>query len=121
MRVAVLQARCGEPACSGGVCCIGQCLAPVGLLWRCVAQVEAVLRAGPASREGELCVQEVFSLLDVLHQWVAEARAPPLPGTVAATSTGDGVRPCSRSSTLPQQLPAHAQALISPMFPHAKR
>ena len=48
-----------------------------------------MLRAGPASREGELCVQEVFSLLDVLNQWVAEARATPSPATAAVTSTSD--------------------------------
>lgn len=40
----------------------------------CCPQMEAVLREGHASREGELCVQEVFSLLDVLHKWVAEGR-----------------------------------------------
>ena len=47
----------------------------------CGAQMEAVLREGHASREGELCVQEVFSLLDVLHKWVAEGRS-------AASSSG---------------------------------
>jgi hypothetical protein len=62
------------------------------LMWR---QVEAVLRAGPASREGELCVQEVFGLLDVLHQWVAQARAASSPAaTTAATSTGPALLAC---------------------------
>ena len=45
-------------------------------------ELEAVLEAGHASREGALCVQAVFRLLDVLTKWVAEARkeaagAPP--------------------------------------------
>lgn len=37
-------------------------------------ELEAVLEAGHASREGALCVQAVFRLLDVLTKWVAEAR-----------------------------------------------
>lgn len=37
-------------------------------------EMEAVLEAGHASREGALCVQAVFRLLDVLAKWVAEAR-----------------------------------------------
>lgn len=41
------------------------------------AEIEAVLRFGPASREGELCVQEVFTLLDVLKKCVAEAASTP--------------------------------------------
>jgi hypothetical protein len=47
------------------------------------AEIEAVLRWGHASREGELCVQEVFALLDVLKKCVAEASFPP------ATSSGE--------------------------------
>lgn len=43
------------------------------------AEIEAVLRSGHASREGELCVQEVFSLLDALNKAVAEARAAAAP------------------------------------------
>lgn len=48
------------------------------------AEIEAVLRAGHASREGELCVQEIFSMLDALKKAVAEARAaaPPTPSGV---------------------------------------
>ncbi|KAK9842495.1 hypothetical protein WJX81_002719 [Elliptochloris bilobata] len=41
---------------------------------RVAREIEAVLEAGHASREGALCVQAVFRLLDVLAKWVAEAR-----------------------------------------------
>ncbi len=47
------------------------------------AEMEAVLRTGHASREGELCVQEVFSLLDALKKAVAESRT-----TVTAAASG---------------------------------
>lgn len=36
--------------------------------------MEAVLRGGQSSREGELCVQAVFTLLDTLRTWLAEQR-----------------------------------------------
>ena len=49
------------------------------------AEMEAVLRTGHSSREGELCVQEVFSLLDALKKAVAEART-------TATITASGAR-----------------------------
>lgn len=53
------------------------------------AEMEAVLRTGHASREGELCVQEVFSLLDALKKAVAEART-------TATVTASGAH-CSQT------------------------
>lgn len=34
-----------------------------------------MLRGGPASREGGLCLQAVFSLLDVLHKWGEDTKA----------------------------------------------
>lgn len=37
-------------------------------------ELEAVLRGGASSREGGLCLQAVFSLLDVLHKWGEEAK-----------------------------------------------
>ena len=39
-----------------------------------MAEVEAVLEGGHASREGELCVQAVFSLLDVLKAWLEQRK-----------------------------------------------
>ena len=40
----------------------------------CCRQVEAVLRGGQSSREGELCVQALFTLLDMLRTWLAGQR-----------------------------------------------
>lgn len=46
-------------------------------------QMEAVLQGGQSSREGELCVQAVFTLLDTLTKWRAEQRG--------ASPTGSGI------------------------------
>jgi hypothetical protein len=40
------------------------------VLPHCHSQLEAVLRGGQSSREGELCVQAVFTLLDMLRTWL---------------------------------------------------
>jgi hypothetical protein len=53
----------GSPEARAGVC----------------AEVEAVLRGGASSREGELCVQAVFTLLDVLKAWLEEQRNAAVP------------------------------------------
>jgi len=45
-----------------------------------------VLEGGSASREGALCVQAVFRLLDVLAKWVSGARD-------AAAAAAGGARP----------------------------
>ena len=52
-----------------------------------VAQMEAVLRGGRSSREGELCVQAVFSLLDTLKLWLEDARPSLLANTGAGTTS----------------------------------
>lgn len=49
-------------------------------------QMEAVLRGGQSSREGELCVQAVFTLLDTLRTWLAEQRG------IASSSGAAGIR-----------------------------
>ena len=38
-------------------------------------EIEAVLRGGNTNKEGELCVQAIFSLLDMLKKWVGEVKA----------------------------------------------
>ena len=53
------------------------------------AELAAVLEGGSASREGALCVQAVFRLLDVLAKWVAGARD-------AAAAAAGGARPPAR-------------------------
>ena len=47
-------------------------------------QMEAVLRGGRSTREGELCVQAVFSLLDTLKLWLEDA----LPSLMSHTGAG---------------------------------
>jgi len=37
-------------------------------------EMEAVLREGHINKEGELCVQAIFSLLDVLKKFVADLK-----------------------------------------------
>lgn len=38
------------------------------------AEIEAVLREGHNNKEGELCVQAIFSLLDVLKKFIADLK-----------------------------------------------
>jgi serine/threonine-protein kinase ATR len=40
-----------------------------------VGELEAVLEADPSSRDGALCLQAAFALLDVLGRWAEDARA----------------------------------------------
>ena len=47
--------------------------------------MEAVLRGGRSSREGELCVQAIFSLLDTVRLWLEDTRPALL--SAAGTST----------------------------------
>ena len=37
-------------------------------------EIEAVLRDGHKNKEGEMCVQAIFSLLDVLKKFVADLK-----------------------------------------------
>ncbi|BDA43155.1 Serine/threonine-protein kinase ATR at C-terminar half [Coccomyxa sp. Obi] len=67
------------------------------------AEMEAVLRTGHASREGELCVQEVFSLLDALKKAVAEART-----TATATASVGGSSASARSRSVESGISAEA-------------
>lgn len=39
-------------------------------------EIEAVLRQGHTNKQGELCIQAVFTLLDLLKQWVESNKAP---------------------------------------------
>jgi len=48
--------------------------------------MEAVLRGGRSSREGELCVQAVFSLLDTLRLWLEDTRPALLANPGSSTS-----------------------------------
>jgi len=57
------------------------------------AELAAVLEGGSASREGALCVQAVFRLLDVLAKWVSGARD-------AAAAAAGGARPPARPPRL---------------------
>lgn len=41
----------------------------------CCASAQAVLAGASASREGTLCCQAVFGLLDTLQKWLADAKA----------------------------------------------
>lgn len=41
-------------------------------------ELEAVLAGGPSTREGVLCLQAIFSLLDVLQRWSEEAKVAAL-------------------------------------------
>ena len=50
------------------------------------SQMEAVLRGGRSSREGELCVQAVFSLLDTLRLWLEDTRPALLANPGSSTS-----------------------------------
>ena len=43
----------------------------------------AVLRGAAANKEGELCVQAIFLLLDVLKKWAEDAK-----GTAAFSASG---------------------------------
>ena len=40
-----------------------------------LAEIDAVLTQGAASAEGQLCVQAVFALVDVLKQWLEQRRS----------------------------------------------
>lgn len=46
-----------------------------------MAEVTAVLSSGHATREGELCVQAVFTLLDVLRAWLEQRKLASAPVT----------------------------------------
>lgn len=53
-------------------------------------EIVAVLKGAGAHKEGELCVQAIFLLLDVLKKWAEEAK-----GTAAwSASGGDMPRVC---------------------------
>jgi len=65
-----------------------------------VAEVAAVLAGGRASREGELCVQYTFALLDTLTAWAAAAP----PGGGAAS--GGGGRAAGDASPSPTPGPS---------------
>ncbi|KAK9914842.1 hypothetical protein WJX75_001188 [Coccomyxa subellipsoidea] len=82
------------------------------------AEIEAVLRAGHASREGELCVQEIFSLLDALKKAVAEARAaaPPTP-SVGGSSVGARSRSLDTGGSAELSLPSKRVALLLDSIP----
>ncbi|GAB4817356.1 hypothetical protein N2152v2_004402 [Parachlorella kessleri] len=77
-------------------------------------ELEAVLRGGALSREGGLCMQAVFSLLDVLHKWgedvkTAESRGGGDSGSGADASMSqswDRVR--QLLNTIPKDLLAQA-------------
>ena len=47
------------------------CFGPAGIK----TEVEAVLQRGQANKEGELCVQAIFVLLDVLKKWSEGAQS----------------------------------------------
>ena len=51
-----------------------------------------MLRGGPSSREGGLCLQAVFSLLDVLHKWGEDAKSALSQGGQNASLAGQGRR-----------------------------
>ena len=53
----------------------------------------AVLRGAAANKEGELCVQAIFLLLDVLKKWAEDAK-----GTAAFSASGTLVVDTSLSS-----------------------
>ena len=55
-------------------------------------EIEAVLQRGQANKEGELCVQAIFVLLDVLKQWAEGAQSKP-----SWLVTGQCVGNCSAS------------------------
>jgi len=69
------------------------------------AEIEAVLRSGHASREGELCVQEVFSLLDALNKAVAEARAAAAPAPSGAPHSFQWPPYCAPHTSAPARRP----------------
>ena len=46
-------------------------------------EIVAVLRGAAANKEGELCVQAIFLLLDVLKKWAEDAK-----GTAAFSASG---------------------------------
>ena len=50
-------------------------------------EIVAVLRGAAANKEGELCVQAIFLLLDVLKKWAEDAK-----GTAAVPAPG--IKPC---------------------------
>ena len=70
-----------------------------------MAEVEAVLEGGHASREGELCVQAVFSLLDVLKAWLEQRKRG---AASSAQSAGAGV--AGGQDTAHQSRAAHVDA-----------
>ncbi len=56
-------------------------------------EIVAVLKGAGAHKEGELCVQAIFLLLDVLKKWAEETK-----GTAAwSASGGDTSRVCDRN------------------------
>ena len=56
-------------------------------------EIEAVLQRGQANKEGELCVQAIFVLLDVLKQWAeaAQSKASWLVTGQSAAPDGTGI------------------------------
>ena len=49
----------------------------------------AVLRGAAANKEGELCVQAIFLLLDVLKKWAQDAK-----GMTPSSAPGTLPKPC---------------------------
>lgn len=58
-----------------------------------MAEVTAVLQEGHASREGELCVQAIFTLLDVLKAWLEQRKQ----ATPSTGSSGKLDAACART------------------------
>lgn len=54
-------------------------------------EIVAVLRGAGANKEGELCVQAIFLLLDVLKKWAEDAK-----GTAAFSSSGTTAQPVAK-------------------------
>ena len=50
-------------------------------------EIVAVLRGAAANKEGELCVQAIFLLLDVLKKWAEDAKG-------SAAFSASGIKPC---------------------------
>lgn len=71
-----------------------------------------MLRGGASSREGGLCLQAVFALLDVLHKWGEEAKEAAAMRQVRGEAVEDdweGVR--SLLSDIPKDLLAQVSWL----------
>ena len=72
--------RCKEEAIDALLVTIEKQGAPSYMLYRgsthlqVKQEIEAVLRGGHSNKEGELCVQAIFSLLDVLKKFVADLK-----------------------------------------------